>query len=69
MVKFEVYDKALGYCPGINKGGYANFKVEISSIGDAVRAKTEFREVINRWNDLFKKGLVKGDPRGIHAIH
>ncbi len=50
-------------------GSYANFRVEISSIGDAVKAKTEFREIIDKWNDLFKKGLVKGDSRGIHAIH
>lgn len=60
VIKFEVYDKALGYCPGINKGGYANFRVEISSIEDAIKTKAEFKEIINKWNDLFKKGLVKG---------
>ena len=60
VVKFEVYDKALGYCPGINKGGYANFRVEIASISDAVKAKAEFREIINKWNESFKKGLVNG---------
>ncbi|WP_054843276.1 YkgJ family cysteine cluster protein [Vulcanisaeta souniana] len=61
IAKFEVYDKALGYCPpGIGKGGYVDLKIEISSISDAVKAKTEFREIINKWDELVREGSVNG---------
>jgi Fe-S-cluster containining protein len=60
IVKFEVYDKAIGYCPGINRGGFASFRVEISSVGESVRAKSEFRRIINEWNDKVSRGLIDG---------
>jgi hypothetical protein len=60
IVKFEVYDKAIGYCPGINRGGFASFRVEISSVGESVRAKSEFRKIINDWNDKVSRGLIDG---------
>ncbi|MGC8542882.1 MAG: YkgJ family cysteine cluster protein [Vulcanisaeta sp.] len=56
VVKFEVYDKALNYCPGLNRGGYATFKIEISSIGDTVSAKAEFRKIVEEWNNTVGKG-------------
>ncbi|MCG2879700.1 MAG: YkgJ family cysteine cluster protein [Vulcanisaeta sp.] len=59
IVKFEVYEKALGYCPGVGRGGFANFRVEISSINESIRAKEEFRRIINNWNERVDRGLVK----------
>jgi hypothetical protein len=63
-VKFEVYDKAIGYCPGINRGGFASFRVEISSVDESVRAKSEFRRIINDWNDKVSRGLIDGSIDG-----
>ena len=59
IVKFEVYEKALGYCPGIGRGGFANFKVEISSISESFKAKEEFRRIINNWNEWVDKDLAE----------
>ncbi|MFB6470811.1 MAG: YkgJ family cysteine cluster protein [Vulcanisaeta sp. AZ3] len=60
IVKFEVYEKAIGYCPGLNRGGYARFTVELASIKNAVTSKAEFRRIVEEWNNKVKNGLING---------
>nr|WP_069806469.1 YkgJ family cysteine cluster protein [Vulcanisaeta thermophila] len=60
VIKFEVYDKALNYCPGLNRGSYATFKVEVKSMPEVVKAKREFKEFVERWNNMVRSGAVRG---------
>ena len=60
IVKFEVYNDAIEFCPGLGKGVYNDFKWELEALKESLKAKEEFKKVVDRWNKLFEKGVVKG---------
>ncbi len=62
VVKFEILDKAIGYCPGLGRGPYYSFEVELRAVQEIRRAKEEYRMIVNKWNKLVERGVVKGTP-------
>jgi len=59
VVKFQVFDGAIGYCPGLGRGGYYGFKVEVRAAVELSEAKARFRDVIGEWNRLVDEGKVE----------
>ncbi len=60
IVKFEIYEKAYPFCPGIGYGFYNDFKVEVKSLLEIKKAKYEYQVIITHWNRLVDSNLVEG---------
>ncbi len=63
IVKFEILDKAISYCPGLGRGPYYEFTLELRAVSEIRRAKDEYRELVNKWNNLVEKGIVDPTPQ------
>ncbi|NPB01045.1 MAG: YkgJ family cysteine cluster protein [Crenarchaeota archaeon] len=62
IVKFEVLDKAVGFCPGLGQGPPHDFEVEYRAVIEIRKAKEEYRRLVERWNKLVERGVVDPSP-------
>jgi len=49
---FELYDKAMGYCPGVGNGPIVDLARESEYAVKSREAKERFRVFVNHWNKL-----------------
>lgn len=59
VLYFEVYSKAVGYCPGIGKGPIVNLTPEAKYAELSRIAKERFRRLVDHWNSRVVKSLSK----------
>ncbi len=62
IVKFEVLDKAIGFCPGIGQGPPHDFTTEYKAVLEIKKAKEDYRRIVEKWNSLVRKGAVDPSP-------
>jgi len=62
IVKFEILDKAINYCPGIGIGPVHDFEIEYRAVIEIRKAKEEYSRIVSKWNSLVDKGIVNPTP-------
>ncbi len=61
VLYFELYDKAVGYCPGVGNGPIVDLVKESEYAVKSRMAKDRFRAFVDYWNTMVNEGLVNGD--------
>lgn len=60
VLHFELYSKAVGYCPGVGNGPFVNLVKESTYAVESRRAKEELKLLIDHWNRLVNDKTVAG---------
>ncbi len=58
VVTMELYDGAIGYCPGIGKGNYYDLSREAATVALSISSKKRLEEFVSKWN---KEDAEQGD--------